>query len=1570
METIKIESEEEQNVILHLIEQCRQKIKEKEEEEEEDSSLTRKEKISLISNIVEENKIDPEIKIKFLAILRPGVKYEIIGKRVRGFMTSLNDFKKEYKQFIEANTKFTPSKYRFTTPLEGVKEINHNCKLPAYYNPKQQTFTFPATFLTQGIINNDVFNYTAIEQYNDHPNLCMIVFEILITLYDFAHDNIKDVRKACVKADKDFLVAMKDLKFYTDVAKRERKTTGNKQTTTGNKQKKTRRKGGAPLSGDSDNIQLNELNELKDTLSFVLFQIIDHTTPELIKHIRSLYSQENSDSNATQDNRILVDNEIYLICFIIVANKIFTIKTSYNTDEYLTYIYDILNLEEYKQLGILNDENTNIKIIKLSIIQTLLDFFQDVVLGFDKNTLNIFNLFDGDLFEEFFSVFVKKYITNYQQLEGEKVQPEPEIVNAFGLSNFPLKENDTRNDSGSGSDIDVKVLNSEQKIGNDSESGSDIDVELSLKGKDEENQGLKIEIPSGNDVPFGHNSSDTLSPRKFLSLRTKSGTSPRNFSGTKNPFIVGGKKTKKNKKSIDCIKPTNNIKSHSINQKGGDIKQIKSILEKFDKETGLSVFLNSGIFRLYTCKLLESLGILAKTTGTSDITTFELTPFGGSILNWKRDNINATNYTDLFFNEKNTQNKPHPVLLILSNLLEQLAAVWMNDPTEADPFSTYGSIEHSFESILFYLTRKIPDFEFSLPDINVISTSDLTHETTDCCPYKFIVSNASTTLNQRGEHFQNFFKFYFNNDEIPYEEDDIVKKYTNSSNSSIIARNDLEITTFAGIMDPAGTSVLKFLNNQEFGNINCFVKGLKNDNTEEDDNVSFNGIINLDLVRNSLIDKSMNHISFIDVECNCEIQYNQIFMNDLEHNSGNTDQVPLDNMVAKRINKEEKITPMTPELPKTRANMFETLVYHLKSDTRPLTKDNFFEIYYEDQPKLNNLLATTLNKTVGDLMQVLTVLVKYGGIQQLLSFGDDVIPYSLNGDAIREINHHDLTASIITYFMLIFGGYIIEHNSSNNFKLNFIVYENPGKNKGGYMSDHIVGRNGIGNRGQVQNVLNEFYVTMKSDNPQDENEGNTDVQAPDNMVVQAPDNLCFEKRIVIQQRAVPILINIEDKEEKEKLKEKLKNEVMNQLIKNFFNDPKFEFEFDGVNNEEALKIIFLKLISEKEEITVFKNETIQYLLTNMEEYEISDKIEENLKNFNALNLVKLIGVLESIVDDITSEEVNEIIGEIKRKREETLGFKKLYKKAYKFLAKTVFPEITLEKLSEGENASKRSILYTIIAILIKKIKDEPDQSDTDYSFSPFSQSSEIRVDDVEVLQDKEVEEYLNRVCSEMPDKFPARYIQQEIYTLILQNNDLYKKIEIFLDSAGDDIYQKLENFCRQKITKNRDDGESKAPSISRAKKFSGESIAKPYVQKSSSNPPNYQNTSAEKQIDCETNEGVLRLLKQIQEESIHWEKTNPGNDIKIHLNDQIHFFKRSFPNCMNQLRRMLIKNFNKDMINELFSNFGGGSRSSTRRRKQKGKRFTKRGKMVKQRNIKITKKSHRKKHKTIKRRRR
>jgi len=45
----------------------------------------------------------------------------------------------------------------------------------------------------------------------------------------------------------------------------------------------------------------------------------------------------------------------------------------------------------------------------------------------------------------------------------------------------------------------------------------------------------------------------------------------------------------------------------------------------------------------------------------------------------------------------------------------------------------------------------------------------------------------------------------------------------------------------------------------------------------------------------------------------------------------------------------------------------------------------------------------------------------------------------------------------------------------------------------------------------------------------------------------------------------------------------------------------------------------------------------------------------------------------------------------------------------------------------------------------------------------------------------------------------------------------------------------------------------------------------------------------------------------------------------------------------------------------------GGARKS---RKQKGKRFTKRRKMVKQRNLRITKKSHRKKHKTIKRRRR
>jgi hypothetical protein len=1124
-------------------------------------------------------------------ILRKNVKYEFHPQtvRVRGFQKEIDSFKKLYRKYKEkAKQNRYLSNNRFLDlgrpidlgPPHLMPSPQHNCEMPAIYSTAPQTFTFPPTFLTSGTINQGRYNYVMIDDFSLFPNLCMIVFQILITLYDFAHDNIKDIKKACVPADTEYLNKL--IVFLATNRKR---------------------KGGGGKSGDVDAV-----NHLKDTLSFVLLQIIDHITPDLVNQIRFSYFDKNI-------NEIEKNNEIYLICFIIVTNKIFTKTTSYDTDEYLTNIYSIQDYNTMiKELGEMTVDTQNIKIIKLSIIQTLIDFFYSTELPFNKNIENIFNIFSGENFDTFFYIFVTKYLENYKLYTNITDTKEAIIPVAMKqLDDSELKDIDIV------SDDKEAIIPVAMKQLDDSEL-KDIDIVSDDKEFTYKMPSLSRNPSWDPDYEKPDISSDAIAE---------------NIPNFQNPNI-GGRKNRKYKKHIDT---PDYMVSHKINQKGGDLAKIVDILKEKQSLLPLSTFLNSGIFRLYTCKLLQELHILMTDATGTDITVFSLTYFGNAILNWKDNDYNASNSPNPnFFNQGNTRNVPHPVLLILSNILKQLQPVWESDATKPDPFSKYESVEHSFESILFYLSRKIPEFEFPIPDLKNIAVNLQAIETEECCPYKFIVSNASTTLNQRGEHFQNFYTFYYNTAIPYYDENDTIKNFSDSNNSKIAGRNSLQITTLAGVMDPAGSFDLKFGNDQEFGDINCFVKGY-NSLGNIDDNVSFNGKITLNDEINGfrmLVDNSINKIYNIDVVCNCEIDYQPFRTDVLEREFSKTNMLLLPVLVKDRISL-DKIKPETPELKKTRTNMFETLILHL-TDVDNLNKDDIFNFYYSNKSQLDNLLATTLNKTVGDLMQVLTVLIKFGGITRLHSFGDDVIPYLSDGNAIREINHHDLTASIITYFMLIFGGYNIRH-SSGNFDLLFEEYENPGKNKGGYMSDHNVGRNAIGNYQQVTSTLKDFErigIEARGSRGKVEN----------------PDEPCNMIRI-------PELVNTEQPKIQNELSDdelhSIKRDIEQQLVENFFSDPRLERDGTNIPEINDLRDLLnyfdrtmtkLKDLSIEKMVRTMKDKYLEILYKYPFIYLYASDVNVEHINFNAtytLNQQKVFARYEQIVDEAFTETRDELM---------------------------------------------------------------------------------------------------------------------------------------------------------------------------------------------------------------------------------------------------------------------------------------------------------------------------------------
>lgn len=973
----------------------------------------------------------------------------------------------------------------------------------AYFNRDPQYFTFPSCTLTHPKAGADgIPGHIAIHEHQDKhdivfsggPNLNMIVFEILIKLFDFAHDHIKhperikdidglfdyyvteyhgstgyispDQKGKKSKKDQtvgrifggDFTPEKYDLNNERKLATSVEKTpassgntdetetvetdasVGEKTDETYKTHEETDKKSIEEIDEETESdpdVQGEDMltikNKMKEVISDFLTEIISFTTPELINEVntmKKITKAEPMEDKTTETDNIVYDNNVTLLCcFIIVTNNLFSLSTGFSTNNYLTNIYpnriskksddeiiendiDINNDNDWLTLNHdeLNEENIPIKKMKLLIIKTLINVFDTYQIWFDVKKITILELFSRENFDNFFEMYLQNYITNCKK--------------------------------------------------------------------------PNVDMPYNRDVP-----------------------------------MVGG-----------------------IND------NILKVLDIVRTRKDITKYLNNQIFRVLVCNLLTSLGIITNepvpgAAAGNDITVFRYTDFGTAITN---EEYNATNY-NLQHTIKNllpnNVNPPvHPTLDFLRYQLRTLASVFNNPAYSAigvgNNFHDYASKEHEMDATM----HSIAESNSMIGPVNpAIQKSNVA-----CCPHAHIVSNASTTLglgtpmdlnrkyqqSQHSIHNPQLLSMPAPGDannpdpNISYEEMGRLQII-----SGMVTRKDCVIQTYAGILDPAGTSSIKFDKPYEYGNMDSFVHGNGYDG-RPDGHVRFNGKITLineptkDLPQQKqskqqskkpqkiacrLTNGSINHIALEDLQpirvtCNVNIKYNECQNYDIGFNNNSSIQKSQGEIPQGAGTTERGGVPVGPTLDHIRQNMLHTLVHDIVRlpQRRDVDQDNLFLDYYnhdaliadpdkkelpddyvpDDDPippilqrgsHITRLFASTLNKTVGDLMQILTVLTKYGGITHLHAIHHKVIPYiydeTYQGHAYREIVHHDLTASIITYFMLIFGSNVWCVTSQDYMMMPF---NNGGMNVGACMSDHNNPRSFIGNPRKISDLINYF----------------------------------------------------------------------------------------------------------------------------------------------------------------------------------------------------------------------------------------------------------------------------------------------------------------------------------------------------------------------------------------------------------------------------------------------------------------------------------------------------------------
>ena len=1018
--------------------------------------------------------------------------------------------------------------------------------------------------------------------YTEKPNLNMIIFLILIMLYDFAHDHIKSTKRIN-PVDKNFLKFFSQSPKYFETKKKvkgikRKKVEGTKRKkvedqntfTQGNFYKvfevdsddeeevdsdDDSHLGGSPQKGGNLDYVKDCFSDMKNILNFILFSIISYmdidgigistgypkesasmdigekeeassskkdtdaftqrslniffgdkkegdTTAKQREEEPIKAESETADEQQIDENEKKLDIELEMHYFCFVVNLIFTKYTDTDTEENLTHfilendekdgLYVKDNSTDYdnmssnsgsikgtyvsapnpsksfpsphepvteKPIDFISDNcaPNNIKLIKFSILQAVCHLHNK-----DKNR----TLFDIIKDDNFFNIFIMFYLRQlgfgfYDAKLNDSIGSLyltsllnkfiPEIYNDFVQS---LKKEDIDLDNGMGSGTQQKAETGENKV-------------LTIPGSPEQKQ----------------------QPIKHLSIEPQD--------------------------------KTHNEKADKVGhgQRGGNRDNIIKYLHEKTEGKNPSIFLNNQVFRLYVCTVLTQLGILTPVFYDEGIRErpeeFETTDFCRDLIDATRENQDPViHVVNQIPQPPLPPQPPHPTLYILSEILKQLEPVWNANPDKSrNIFSNYDSIESDFEEFFYRLSAAIPDFLGTFPLIKNNSLSDSSLGDSELSASSSSSSQASAQNNNIRDAY-----IYSNASNVLGYNDGKEFKINylpeHRENTDMIRKSNIIISD-AAIIDAFGKTNINMNDRLELVNRNFYVQGMTN-NSDLDNRFLFNGVINVEnkdnkgeISNNSTVhldnyeanDASDNPLVVpFETKCRVGVQYDQPFQfdnTDIKHYKKNKIYIESKKRDKNDANVEITNTKnfvfdindtlLSSELSNIREFMLKKLVDLIDSNNaknkhgRRGRNFNLFQNCYIDISGIIELISITLGKTECDLLQILVTVLKDGAYDgDIADFNNsetnyisrEILGYQ-NGNGLRVISHNDLTASIITYFMLIFGyNTWVPKADSNNYGIT--PYDgNTGKNDLAFLNDTRLSRFAVGNYTKLQEVFND-----------------------------------------------------------------------------------------------------------------------------------------------------------------------------------------------------------------------------------------------------------------------------------------------------------------------------------------------------------------------------------------------------------------------------------------------------------------------------------------------------------------
>lgn len=897
--------------------------------------------------------------------------------------------------------------------------------------PDTSNFIFPPTIILENGIEKD--------DYRDIPNLNMCIFFILIMLYDFAHDHIKSTERIA-PVDTNFLKFCSQTK---EEFKKERKENIGKKQPKLKKQRPTATKisgilgntfasladsdsdtdgGGSSQKGGGLEYVEDCFSDMKNTIDFILFSIISYMDIEGIfqRDSNNLYdriigndeakkliiSQKGMLKNETEDLTVN-ERELDLCYFCFVVNLIFTKYTDMDTEDNLTQF--ILKYEK-NNLFVAEIEDLSSTDVFSAVSSNDISSSSEKSINFisDNCSSNGIKIIKHSILE----AVCESYNSTFGLKDLFQILLRDDFFSIFikcYLKNHGFSNN---NDDSIGNTILSELDPAQIKASNEAEG-----VRTNM-----------AEVVSDKSV----RSPDSVT--EFHDIESKNTTDIKT-----NLNYEGGQHGGIDKRTSDAIysyliDTTANIKNPSI-------------------------YLNNQVFRLYVCTVLTQLKILSPDPHSGS--SFTPTDFGVVLLTNKPE-INVVNDRNNIKRDAPT----HPTLYILREILQQLEPVWTNDRSDRGKnkniFSNYGNIESDLEDFFYRLSTGIPNFLGTFPVVNGNENG-------------YIYNNASNVLgyNDGKEFTMNYLPNY-------------------QSNNDIIGKKNIIISD-AAIIDAFGQSNIDFKKSLELKNRLFYIRGMNKDNNQ-DNNFEFNGVINVynnenkgEIVNSSTImlgsyEQGDHPLIHFQTNCRVGVVYQRPFVFDVDKKLYKQEKIQIITK-NKGYSEEDFVfdindTLLSSELSNIRHFMLRKLV-SLIDDNNSFENNgkkqrinvDLFQNCYMDINGINELISITLGKTECDLLQILVTVLKHGGHvpnDSISYVSDKVLGYFGDGNGLRVISHNDLTASIITYFMLIFGYYTWEFGED---KFIPVLYDdNTGKNELAFLNDTRLSRFAVGNYSKLQEV--------------------------------------------------------------------------------------------------------------------------------------------------------------------------------------------------------------------------------------------------------------------------------------------------------------------------------------------------------------------------------------------------------------------------------------------------------------------------------------------------------------------